>query len=153
MKPKPSAAPAPRLRANAPNPALNEARPAAFSSRSASPPLSEADEIAGMLAPGRAREADLQAPFNPATMASQFPGPRKPVSGQRDPWFFRRTIIPILLTFGVILWVWGILLVTSGQNNALADLFPSWTPFVLFGMAAVFFVLGIANIMSLKNAK
>jgi hypothetical protein len=157
LTPKPSAAPAPRLRPNAPDIAPAEISRAADPSRPGDQPLSAADEIAGMFRPGRPAEAgDSQASFDPAMLDPAVP-PIHPMmkraSGFDDPLFFRRTIIPILLTFGVILLGWGMLLLMSGQSNALADLFPGWTPFALLGAALVFLALAIFNILSIKRTK
>jgi hypothetical protein len=74
-------------------------------------------------------------------------------SGSNNPLRFRRTVIPILLTLAAILIGWGILLITSGQNNALADLFPNWTPLALFGFALVFLALGLLNMLSIRNKR
>jgi hypothetical protein len=157
LTPKPSAAPTPRLRPNAPDIAPAGASRAADPSRTEDRPLSAADEIAGMFKPGRPAEAgDSQASFDPAMMAPAAPPAHaliKPVSGFDDPLFFRKTIIPILLTFGVILLCWGILLLTCDQSNALADLFPGWTPFAMLGAALVFLALAIFNILSIKRSK
>jgi hypothetical protein len=157
LTPKPSAAPAPRLRPNAPDVAPAGTDRAVDPSRIEEQPLSAADEIAGMFRPGRPAEAgDSQASFDPAMMAPAAPPAHpvtKPASGFDDPLFFRKTIIPILLTFGVIFLGWGTLLLTSDQSNALADLFPGWTPFALLGAALVFLALAVFNILSIKNAK
>jgi hypothetical protein len=150
LTPKPSAAPAPRLRPGAPA----GAPPVAGTGGSH---LSAADEIAGMLSPGRAQEAaDAQAGFDASMLepsAPQSQSAPKPTSRFHDPLFFRRTIIPILLTLGAILFGWAVLLLTTDQNNALADLFPAWTPFAMLGAGLVFFALAFFNILSIKNAK
>ena len=156
LKPKPSAAPAPRLRPDAPLITPAEINRAADPSLTSDQPLSAAEEIAGMFNPGRIAEAhDAQTSFDPSMM-NPSPPPAKQLptrsSGFDDPLFFRKTIIPILLTFGVILLGWGILLLTSGQNNALADLFPSWTPFALFGSSFIFFSLATFNMLSIKKS-
>ncbi len=110
-----------------------------------------------MFRPGRSAEAaDSQASFDLAMLAPTAPPVypmTKRASGLDDPLFFRRTIIPILLTFGVVLLGWGMLLLTSGQSNAMADLFPAWTPFALLGAALVFLALAIFNILSIKRSK
>jgi hypothetical protein len=157
LTPKPSAAPAPKLRPNAPDVAPAGLGRATDPSRTDDQPLSAADEIAGMFKPGRPAEAgDSQASFDPAMLDPGTPPSRpltKPAGGFDDPLFFRKTFIPILLTFGIILLGWGTLLLTSGQDNALADLFPGWTPYAMFGSALVFLGLGAFNILSIKNAK
>jgi hypothetical protein len=141
---------------------MPDAAPAGLSravdpSRAQDQPLSAADEIAGMFKPGRTVEAgDAQASFDAAMLDSTVAPVRplaKSASGFNDPLFFRRTIIPVLLTFGVILLGWATLLLTCDQSNALADLFPSWTPFTMLGAAVVFLALGVVNILSIKNGR
>lgn len=108
-----------------------------------------------MFAPGHAVEsADEQMSFDASTLdraAPSVPSRAKPRAALDDPMFFRRTIIPILMTFGVVLLFWGFLLITSGQYNALPDLLPAWSPYALFGAGAVFLVLAIINILSMKR--
>jgi hypothetical protein len=156
LTPKPSAAPAPRLRPTAPR----EAAMVPGISAPEGPPLSAADEIAGMFSSSGVREAaDVQMSFDSRQVlgAGTFPAAtasaKKIGKGFADPLFFRRTTIPILLTLSVVLAGWGILLVTSGQDNALPDLFPAWTPLALFSFAAIFLLLASFNILSVKNAK
>jgi hypothetical protein len=155
LTPKPSAAPAPRLRPSAPR----ETAPLQDGTHVGETPLSAADEIAGMFSSGPVSEAaDVQASFDSRQMLSAAASPAaamrpKVSAGINDPFFFRKTTIPIHLTLGVVLAGWGILLITCGQDNALADLFPGWTPMVLFGFAAVFLILGAFNILSMKNIK
>ncbi|HEX4053082.1 MAG TPA: hypothetical protein VHX86_02345 [Tepidisphaeraceae bacterium] len=74
-------------------------------------------------------------------------------TGRGDPLFFRRTIIPILLTCGAILAGAGALLLFGGEDNALSDLFPTWTPFVFFVLAFIFLGFGALNVLAVKNAK
>jgi hypothetical protein len=65
--------------------------------------------------------------------------------------FVRKTMIPILLTFGVILAGWAALILTAGEDNALGDMFPHWTPFALLALAAIFVLLAIFNMFAVKN--
>ncbi len=134
MKPKPSAAPPPRLRPTTPSAAGRESAESGDA----------ADEIAQMFSGG---EASL--------ISSGFGGGAATAPGNKarqrdDPLFIRRTLIPILLTFGVILAGGGVLLLCSGQDNALADLFPGWTPIALFVLAAIFLILGGLNMLSMR---
>jgi len=153
LKSIPSSAPAPRLRPSAP-------REAAIIQEQAAPnaaPLSAADEIAGMFSPNRSPEsADAQASFDSRSLSASAPigfSQKNKSGGVSDPFFFRRTIIPILLTIGIIMAGWATLLITCGQNNALADLFPGWTPIALLIFALIFLALAAFNILSIKNAK
>jgi hypothetical protein len=154
LKPKASAAPAPQLRPSSPAPAEITRAPDPLPPGQ---PLSAAEEIAGMLAPGRTFEsADDQASFDPSLLlpnSSPAPKRSKPPGAFADPLFFRKTAIPVLMTFGVILLFWGFLLITSGEDNALPILFPYWTPFALFAFGALFLILAIINILSLKSAE
>jgi hypothetical protein len=68
-----------------------------------------------------------------------------------DPFFIRKTMIPILLTFGVILAGWAALILTAGEDNALGDMFPRWTPIALLALAAIFVLLAVFNMLALKN--
>ncbi len=64
----------------------------------------------------------------------------------------RRTIIPILLTGGVILAGAGVLLLFGGEDNALSDLFPGWVPIMFCVLAFVCLGLGVLNMLAVKNA-
>jgi hypothetical protein len=141
-KPKPSAAPAPRLRPTAPPTAANDIGPGGESAASGD----AAEEIAKMFSGG---EASL--------VSSGFGGaatsPAKKPRGRDDPLFIRRTLIPILLTFGIILAGGGFLLLCGGDDNALAELFPGWMPMALFILAAISLILGGLNMLSIKLRK
>jgi hypothetical protein len=63
---------------------------------------------------------------------------------------FRRTIIPILLTCGTLMIVFGSLKYTMGQDSALAEL-PGWLPIVLFTTGAVLLSLAVVNMLSVKH--
>jgi hypothetical protein len=72
---------------------------------------------------------------------------------REDPLFIRRTVIPILLTCGVILAGWGAMLLFGGEDNAMSELFPSWAPIMFFVLASVFLALGALNILAVRNAE
>ncbi|HSV13678.1 MAG TPA: hypothetical protein VLI90_05425 [Tepidisphaeraceae bacterium] len=63
---------------------------------------------------------------------------------------FRRTIIPILLTCGTLVILFGSLKYTLGPDSALAEL-PSWLPVVLFITGAVLIALAVVNMLSVKH--
>jgi hypothetical protein len=135
---KPSSAPAPRMRPTAPKAAEElRAGPAA-----AEAPASAADEIASMYAGGQA--AYVSPASIGGTSAAQVPG---------DPMFLRKAMIPILLALGVILAGAGALLIFSGEDNALPDLFPGWMPIALFAVAGLFVILATINVWSLRNVR
>jgi hypothetical protein len=140
LKPKPSAAPAPRLRPTAPPAAANDIGPAAESASSGD----AADEIAQMFSGGEV--SLISSGFGGGAATSPGNKPRQ----RDDPLFIRKTLIPILLTFGVVLAGGGVLLLCGGQDNALADLFPGWTPIALFVLAAIFLILAGLNMLSIK---
>lgn len=139
-KPKPSAAPAPRLRPTAPPMAANDIGPA----RESAAPGDAADEIAQMFSGGEA--SLVSSGFGSGAATSTGNKPRR----RDDPLFIRKTLIPILLTFGIILAGGGILLLYGGEDNALAELFPAWTPIALFVLASIFLILGGLNMLSIK---
>ena len=140
LKPKPSAAPPPRLRPTAPPTAANDIGPA----RESAAPGDAADEIAQMFSGGEV--SLISSGFGGGAATSPGNKPRQ----RDDPLFIRKTLIPILLTFGVVLAGGGVLLLCGGQDNALADLFPGWTPIALFVLAAIFLILAGLNMLSIK---
>lgn len=102
-----------------------------------------------MLAPGQTAESDdLAANFAPT--GAELAAISRPISTDNR-FFFRRTAIPILLTFGLILIGWGVLLITAGEYNALLDLFPKWTAAAFFIGGLFFWALAAANMLSLKH--
>ncbi len=133
------AAPAPRLRPSAPwaGPGPNP------------PAMSSADQIAGMLSSGETSQP-AEPGFDYSALKSTAPLAKKTRAGE-DPEYFRKTIIPILLTFGVVLGGWGALILFSGEDNAMGDLFPRWTPVALFIVAGIFLVLGVLNALDVKR--
>jgi len=144
LRPRPSSAPAPRLRPDAPPLSTAGISPPAGQ------PLSPTDEIAAMLAPGRTAEPDdLATAFAPT--GAELTAISRPIAADHR-FFFRRTAIPILLTFGLILIGWGVLLITAGEYNALQDLFPKWTAAAFFIGGLFFWALAGANILSMKHA-
>jgi hypothetical protein len=132
--PKPSAAPAPRLRPSAPATRGDAPTPSAD--------LQATDQLADMVA--AQRSSFLQHPTAPAAHS-------KILTTAGDPRFFRKTIIPILLTFAVILAGWAVLILTAGEDNALGDLFPHWTPIALLVLASLFFLLGVFNMLAVRK--
>src|SRR5208337_903146 len=125
LKPKASGAPAPRLRPTAPPPA-NDIGPGP------EPAASAADEIASMFSDGEASLVSSTVGGGATT------SPGSKARRRHSPLFIRKTSIPILLTFGIVLAGGGFLLLCGGQDNALADLFPGWTPIALFVLASIF---------------
>jgi len=134
--PKPSAAPAPRLRPTAP--AARGDAPLPSAEVQASP----TDQLADMLAAQRSNAAKTS-----ASSASH----AKVAARAQDPFFFRKTIIPILLTFGIILAGWATLILTAGDDNALGDMFPRWTPIALSALALIFFLLAALNMLAVRK--
>ena len=64
---------------------------------------------------------------------------------------FRRTVIPILLTGGLIMAVLGIVhFAWTGENNPMGGL-PVWLVGVLFAFALLLWVLAGANMMAVKQ--
>jgi len=103
-----------------------------------------------MFAPGQTMQPDdLAAGFAPT--GAELAAISRPISTDHR-FFFRRTAIPILLTFGLILIGWGILLITAGEYNALQELFPKWTAAALFLGGLFFWALAGANMLSVKHA-
>jgi hypothetical protein len=153
-KPRESLAPIPRIRPDAPRGVgpFSDVQPAAE-------PLSPADELAGMLEASRAsaaapvgfeRMALTTAPGHLGTTPAALPRGSHP-HGSHDPFFFRKTIIPISLSCALVLAIWAGLLLTAGQFNALPDLFPHWTSLALLAGAALFAIIGVANAFSLRR--
>jgi len=142
LKPKPSAAPAPRLRPSVP-PTASDIGPAGASAASGD----AADEIAQMFSGGEASLVSSGFGGGAATSLGN-------ISRHRDdPLFIRKTLIPILLTFGITLAGGGFLLLCGSEDNALADLFPAWTPIALFVLAAIFLILAALNALSIKSGR
>jgi len=86
-----------------------------------------------------------------AAFVSPAPHPTSRTPLHDDPLFLRKTLIPILLTLTLILAGFGALLIFSGPDNALPDLFPAWMPLALFILAALFLILATINILSLRK--
>jgi hypothetical protein len=155
LSPKQSSAPAPRLRPVAP---LESAEGAGMVSQ---PLLSDAEisatqEIAEAVSSahwsGSDRAYDHSANIS-GPLAGVLPiGPRSRATGA-DSQSFRRTVIPILLTSGVILAGAGALLRFGGEDNALSDLFPDWVPIVFGVLALVCFVIAALNMAAVRNAE
>lgn len=62
----------------------------------------------------------------------------------------RRTMIPILLTAGLILFVLGLLRFVWQNDNPLAGLQP-WLVFVMFAVALVLWGLAAVNVLAVKH--
>jgi hypothetical protein len=140
LKPKASAAPAPRLRPTAPPTAAKDIGPGTQSAASGD----AADEIAEMFSGGEASLISSGFGGGAATSYGHKPHQRD------DPLFIRKTLIPILLTFGIVLAGGGLMLLFGNEDNALADLFPAWTPIALFVLASIFLILAGLNMLSIK---
>ena len=63
---------------------------------------------------------------------------------------YRRTLIPILLTTGTLLLIFGVLKFLAGPDSQLANL-PGWAPLVLLGVGAFLLVLAAINMLSVKQ--
>ena len=150
---KPSSAPPPRLRPAAPPDAPNNIGPGA----SSKPILTEVEisatqEIAEALTSAHRSEAAHVVPrtTQPAPSSAHAPAARaQPGARTADPLFVRRTIIPILLTGGVILAGAGALLLFDGEDNA----FPGWVPIMFCVLASICLGFALLNMLSVKNAK
>jgi len=140
MTPKSSSAPPPRLVKNI---GPNE-QPVA----SPNAPTDPAQELADALS------SLLHGPsgHNVGATFGQTASRLRPRASRDDPLQFRRTIIPICLTAAVILIGAALLVLFSGEDNALPELFPRWTPILLFALAGLCLVIGTANALSVRYA-
>jgi len=97
----------------------------------------------------RAEDASVIAPSPPVSAL----GLQRSASARgRDPLFLRRTLIPILLTAGLILAAFGVYLHLAGHDDALGDLLPSWAPMVFTGLGVLFMGVGILNALWVRQA-
>lgn len=64
---------------------------------------------------------------------------------------FRRSIIPILLTCGVLTIIFGTLKFALGPDSPLADL-PVWLPIALFITGALLLALAVFNMLSVRQS-
>jgi hypothetical protein len=62
---------------------------------------------------------------------------------------FRRTLIPILLTSGVLMLAFGLLRFAAGADSTLSNL-PIWISIVLWFAAAILLSLAVVNMLSVK---
>jgi hypothetical protein len=143
---------APVSRPQMPGAAGPRVRPA--SPTDAMPPPSAAQELANALAQtswetGDANADDLSvlAPEAPKSMLG-----RTAKRSERDPLYARRTMIPILLTMGLILISAAAWIMIAGPESAIGDFVPHWGPVVLCGLGAITEILGVLNMVSVKNA-
>jgi hypothetical protein len=63
---------------------------------------------------------------------------------------FRRTIIPVLLTCGVLTIAFGTLKYVLGPDSALAEL-PTWLPVLLFVTGALLLGFAAMNMLSVRH--
>jgi hypothetical protein len=63
---------------------------------------------------------------------------------------FRRTIIPVLLTCGVLTIAFGMLKYALGEDSPLSEL-PGWLPIVLFITGALLLTLAVTNMLSVHH--
>ena len=80
----------------------------------------------------RAEDAAVIAPQPPVSALGL---PRYIASRQRDPLRVRRTVIPILLTAGLLLAGAGTYLRVAGTSDTLSDLLPPWAALVFIALA------------------
>jgi len=153
----------PALNAPRPPPKASSApapRPSAPSRPEFSPPtphasVSSADDLASALSHGTSNQAALVNAPDSASLAdavSHAPSRLTRPAGH-DPFFFRKASIPILLTFAVVPFCGAVLLTTSGEDNALPDLFPPWAPLALLAISAVCLALAALNMLAMRNVK
>jgi hypothetical protein len=156
LTPKASSAPVPRLRPVAPPESANNIGPGAIlSSALSAAEISATQEIAEALSTAQwseSRPASGKATQAAPSVAGAPMGRMHVRKSGVDPLRMRRTIIPILLTGGVILAGAGVLLLFGGEDNALSDLFPGWVPIMFCVLASVCLVLGVLNMLAVKNA-
>jgi hypothetical protein len=150
---RPSAAPPPTLpRPAIPAAAPKSAPPAGNPSRTQTP--SSRQNLADALSKtawdaARAEDASVIAPQPPVSALGL---QHRPTSRQQDPLRLRRTVIPILLTAGVLLGASGIYLRLAGTNDTLSDLLPSWAAIVFIILGGLSLAMGILNMLSVRNA-
>jgi hypothetical protein len=155
LMPKPSSVPPPRLRPVSPPESSNNIGPGSLSQPApqSDTEISATQEIAEALSSAPWTEGG-QAGASANAARSNTGAPMVRAHGSNaDPLAFRRTIIPILLTGGVILAGAGALLMFGGEDNALSDLFPGWVPIMFCVLASVCLGFGILNMLAVKNAK
>jgi hypothetical protein len=140
--PKQSAAPAPRIRPSAPSGRDEPPTPEAHESPT--------DQLAEMVAAQRAA-AIQPAPSAPSATATT-PTPANLRASNLDPLYFRKLIIPILLTFGICFAGWATLILTAGEDSAMQDMFPDWLPMALFIVGGVFVLLALLNMLAVHKS-
>ena len=86
-----------------------------------------------------------------ARKSRQAPAPRPRSSAIYQTIEFRRTMIPVLLTTGLIMIVFAIAKFSMSEDSPLGAL-PAWLPVVLLGTGAVIFILAVFNMLSVKSA-
>jgi hypothetical protein len=146
--PKPSSAPAPRLRPNAPFTAAVDVENIPHA------PLSPADDLADTVSRGTLSQVAAVDAFDSASLAdaARRAPLRRNLPPAHDPLFFRKAAIPVLLTFTVLPAAAAILIATSGEDNALPDLFPTWAPLALLAISAICLAMAALNMLAMKNA-
>jgi type IV secretory pathway VirB10-like protein len=160
------AAPSPRPAAPAPVAAAGGARkprPTAPTLRHGTVPTTGAEvdggQSTGLSAGSESADAvdDDDSVIVPAPEASVFMPRAKPTTSaevraaiaRRKSLNLRRTLIPILLTLGVITLVFGSMKFFSGPDSMLANI-PGYMPIILLIAAAVLLVLAVFNMLSVK---
>jgi hypothetical protein len=94
----------------------------------------------------------------PAPEASVFMPKAKPITSadarakiqKKKRLEYRRTLIPILLTTGVMLLIFGVLKFLAGPDSQLANI-PGWAPLMLLGIGVFLLVLAGINMLSVKH--
>jgi hypothetical protein len=156
---EPAPAPAPSAPLAVP-PSARKLRPSAPTVRSAVVPTEPTEtEVAGdqsTALSGEVIEDDesamvvpyMSAPTKPSNAVAEA---RAKAARQKN-LNFRKTLIPILLTSGVILIGFASLKFMAGSDSMLTDM-PIWIPVILLLLAAMFLSLAAVNMLSVKNFK
>jgi hypothetical protein len=139
--PKQSAAPAPRIRPSAPSTRDEPPTPEAHDSPT--------DQLAEMVAAQRA--AAIQPTPGAPSATATMPTPASLRASNLDPLYFRKMVIPILLTFGICFAGWATLILTAGEDSAMPDMFPHWLPIVLFVVGGIFVLLALLNMLAVHK--
>ncbi len=162
--PPAGSSPAPTIRQVVP--VVRKARPAAPTLAAPKPPVAapSTEEIDGGQSTGLSAEADPGVIVDdddlrsiPAPDASVFEPRSKPAVSEdfkakataRKNLEFRRTLIPILLTCGVMMLGFASLKFLTGSDSMLATV-PLWVPILLILAGLILIGLGVVNMLSVK---